>query len=82
MMDKPVRDKVVLFLATVVLSVVMLAVPVLAYGPLQWTQPVNVSHSLSESEVPTVVGGDDGQVHVIWEEEGVLVHSYIRPWIQ
>ncbi len=49
---------------------------VTASGSTSWAPPVNVSHSNVASQSPSVAVTPGGQVHVVWEENGAIYHSY------
>ncbi|MFH1928619.1 MAG: hypothetical protein ABIK79_10710, partial [Chloroflexota bacterium] len=74
-MNKPIRATTIVCLLAIMLTLMCWPAFGLADESFQWTEPVNVSQSLSESEGPVIVSGSDGKTHVIWEEESVLVHS-------
>jgi len=74
-MKKPIRASTIVCLLAIMLALTCWPALSLADESFQWTEPVNVSQSLSESEGPVIVSGSDGKTHIIWEEESVLVHS-------
>ncbi|MFH1927891.1 MAG: hypothetical protein ABIK79_06935 [Chloroflexota bacterium] len=74
-MNKPIRATTIVCLLAIMLTLTCWPDFSLADESFQWTEPANVSQSLSESEGPVIVSGSDGKTHIVWEEEGVLVRS-------
>lgn len=44
--------------------------------PQSWSAPVNVSESANDSRAPALVVTQSGQIHIVWEEDNELLHSY------
>ena len=56
-MNKPIRASTIVCVLVSMLALICWPVLGLADESFQWTQPVNVSQSLSESEEPVIVSG-------------------------
>ncbi len=73
------RAVIVMIAFLVVASLVSLGKPgyaVTASETSTWIPPVDVSHSGMASQSPSVAVTPGGQVHVVWEENGAIYHSF------
>ncbi len=73
------RNLVILPAILIVLSLIFLAYPgtsTATLGQTGWASPLNISHSAASSRYPSVAVTTGGEVHVVWEESGLVYHSY------
>ena len=72
------RDNTILLVLAFLIAWTCFSIPALAQGPLRWTEPANLSQSLSESGAPVIAAGSDGVGYAAWEDNGLLAYASLE----